>query len=99
MSAVTVTSTIGASCHYWFTPQAIESPTGGGVTAPAIVHGAIYPNTDGTPATLSVALDAAYAWDVDLTFKNAPPVTFQGFQPGTGGDLLELLTAQGWVAL
>lgn len=99
MSVVTVTLTIGATCHYWLTPQANEDITGLGVTVPSIVHGSIGPNSDGTSATLTLALDSSYHWNVALTFRNAPPVYFDGFQPGSGGDLLTLLAAQGWVSL
>jgi len=99
MSLVTVSATLGVTCHYWFSPQAVESPSGSGITAPGIVHGYVTPETAGTTATLSVELDNAYAWDVRLSLENAPPVEFEGFQPGSGGDLLTLLAAQGWVAL
>jgi hypothetical protein len=98
MSAVTVTSTVGATCHYWFTPKAKEDTTGLGVKVPNIVYGWIAENTDGSPAALSVVLDSDYVWDVELEFRNAPPVVFSGFQPGNG-DLLSLLSAQGWVSL
>ena len=38
----------------------------------------------------------AYLWDVSVTFRNAPPVVFEGLDVGDGGDLLTLLAAQGW---
>lgn len=101
MTVVNVTSTIGTTCHYWFTPQAIIDVTGSdlGIVLPDIVNGWTYETTDITPIQQSWALDNAYIWDVYLTFQGAPPIIFPTFNPGSGGDLLTLLAAQGWVAL
>jgi len=99
MSLVTITSTIGTTCQYWLTPHAAVSTTGAGVVVPDIVHGWLYETSDNTPVTLSVQLDNSYLWDISLHFENAPPIDFDGFVPGSGGDLLTLLTAQGWVSL
>ena len=98
MATVTVISTIAATCHYWFSPQAKEDTSGAGVTVPNIVYGWVAQNSDGTPATLSLDLDDSYTWGVEMRFRNAPPVIFEGFQP-SDGDLLTQLSAQGWVSL
>lgn len=98
MATVTITSSVTSSCHFWFTPKAIQSGTGDGVTVPPIEYGFLFP-TDGTDPELSVDLDPAYVWDIDIRFRNAPPIIFDGFEPGSGGDLLTLLSAQGWVSL
>lgn len=101
MSIVTVTSTIGTTCNYWFTPQAIVdvSGSGQGVVLPDIVQGWIYESADNTPVVLTLQLDNAYLWDVNMTFAGAAPIVFGTFAPGSGGDLLTLLSAQGWVPL
>ncbi len=96
MSTVAVTMTVGATCHYWMAPVANESAGGLGVTAPNIVRGYLFPDANGNPAAMSVQLDPAYLWEVRLAFRNAPPIRFDGFVPGSGGDLITLLTAQGW---
>ena len=96
MTTVAVTMTVGVTTRYWMAPVADQSTTGSGVTAPDIVQGYIYP-ADGATSQMSVQLDPGYDWDVRVSFRNAPPVYFDGFAPGSGGDLLELLTAQGWV--
>lgn len=98
MPAVTVTCTIAGPCHYWLTPQPIQSTTGAGVLVGDIVHGWIWETTDGTPTVLSLELDSTYAYDVSLYFRGAPPILFDGFMPASG-DLLEQLTAQGWIGL
>jgi hypothetical protein len=95
---VTITSAVTDSCHFWFTPKANVSTTGNGVTVPPIQYGYLFP-VDGTDPMLSVELDPAYTWDIDIRFRNAPPVIFEGFNPGSGGDLLTLLSAQGWIPL
>lgn len=92
MALVTVTMPLDLTCHYWFWPQAVLSPSGAGAQAPSFQEGFLYDGV--TP--LSVQLDNGYLWDVQLQFRNAEPVNFQGFQPGSGGELLTLLTAQGW---
>lgn len=94
---VTVTSTIGATCNYTFMPQANEDVTGLGVTVPAMIRDVVQPDP-GASKTLSVTLDNRYKWDVDLQLENAAPIVFSGFNPGSGGDLLTLLAAQGWTA-
>lgn len=91
MALVTITMTVGATCDYLFLPQASESLTGSGVSSPEAVSGYLF-----LGAPLSVQLDASYKWDVSLSFRNASPLSFQGFQPGAGGDLLTLMAAQGY---
>lgn len=97
-SAVTVTCTIAGTCHYWLTPQPVQSTTGAGVLVGDIVHGWIWETTDDTPTVLSLELDSAYAYDVSMSFRGAPPILFDGFTPANG-DMLEQLTAQGWIGL
>lgn len=93
MATVEVTLTLAVTCHYWFMPQAhFDLTTGAGITMPDPIHGFL---TDGQG--LDVQMDPAFRWDLSLRFRNADPIYFEGFQPGVGGDLLELLTAQGWV--
>jgi hypothetical protein len=99
MAVVTVSTTVQTTCHYWVSPKAIESTTGAGVELPAIVNGVVIPTAQGTPTPLSLSLDNTFTWNVSLDFRGAPPVYFEGFAPGAGGDLLTLLTAQGWVSL
>ncbi len=97
MAVVNVTLTAGVTVHYWFTPQAIfDVSAGNGVASTGIVSG-WSAWVDGTSEPqLTFELDNAFQWDVSLEFRNAEPITFEGFQPGNGGDLLELLSAQGW---
>jgi hypothetical protein len=64
------------------------------VSVAGIVRGSITYGSE-----LSVELDSNYLWDVYLTFRGAAPVTFEGFNPEAGGDLLTLLAAQGWEPL
>jgi hypothetical protein len=89
----TITLTVSAQCHADFISQAREDITGLGVTVADSFIGMVV--TD----TLSVDLDSNYLWDVNLRFRGAAPILFEGFNPGAGGDLLTLLSAQGWVAL
>lgn len=102
MAVVTVTLALsGVTAHYVFTPNANEDLTGGtGVTAPSIIRGWANPdaNSDLINTSVSVDLDDSYLWDVNISFRNAPPIVFQGFTPAAG-DLLAQLTSQGWVAL
>lgn len=98
MTAVTVTATINARCHFWLTPQPIASSSG--VTVLDTVYGWNDPNVsfgdgDGTP-DLSLPLDDSTTWDIRISFRGAPPVCFDGLNVSGGGDLFELLTAQGW---
>lgn len=99
MAVVNVTLTAGITLHYWLQPQAnFDVTSGAGVSRPAtgIISG-WSAWVDGTSEPqLTFAMDAAFRWDIRLTFRGAEPITFKGFQPGAGGDLLELLTAQGW---
>jgi len=99
MAVVSVTLTVQATCHYWVSPQASVSLTGGGISLPDIVSGQVIEPADETASQLVLELDNSYLWNVDLRFLNAAPVVFDGFAPGTGGDLLTLLTAQGWSPL
>ena len=99
MAVVGVTLTVQATCHYWISPQASVSLTGSGLSLPDIVSGQAIEPADETASDLVLELDNSYLWNVDLRFLNAPPILFDGFAPGQGGDLLELLTQQGWVAL
>lgn len=101
MTVVQVTSTVGTTAHYFLVPEAIVDVTGSdlGITLPDIVNGWITEVVDNTPLQLSLALDNAYLWDLNITFQGAPPIIFSGFNPGAGGDLLTLLYAQGWIPL
>lgn len=104
MTTVNITAALsGVTAHYVFTPQAIEDITSDtGITAPDIIRGWANPeasNSGGIPQSINVALDNAYTWDVDISFRNAPPIVFSGFSPGDGGDLLTLLAEQGWQPL
>lgn len=89
MAAVTVTASISATCHYSFVPAPIMTS---GVTVLRPTYGSIHPDY----GSLSVALDDSTVWDVHLTFKGAPPVNFDGLNVTGGGDLFDLLNAQGW---
>lgn len=93
MSAVTVTLTIGTTCHYWLTPKPVD------FVLLDIVHGWIAEDADETSATLTLTLDDSALWDVRMTFLGIPPVEFDGLDVTGGGDLLDLLTAQGWMPL
>lgn len=86
----TITLTVNAQCNADFIAQAREDITGLGVSIAAPIIGMLV--TD----NLSVDLDSNYVWDVYLRFRGAAPITFTGFNPGVGGDLLELMAAQGW---
>ena len=101
MTVVNVTSTIGTTCHYTLIPQAIVDVTGTdlGVVLPDTVTGWVFETTDITPVVLTLTLDNAYIWDVYMRFQGASPIIFSTFAPGSGGDLLTLLNAQGWIAL
>lgn len=98
MTAVTVTVSIGTTAHYVLIPKAVEDATGLGVTVPDIIYGWTDKGLDGAPSVLTLALDDQYVYDVDMSFRNAPPIVFKGFRP-SDGDLLTELTAQGWVSL
>ena len=99
MSAVTVTATLGTTCHYWFTPQATISFTGAGLNRLDIVHGYSAEVTDQTPAAVVFTLDDSALWDVRLDLQGAAPVVFDGLNVAGGGDLFTLLNAQGWIPL
>lgn len=91
MADVSITMTVGIQGSFFFLPQAAIDLTGAGITAPAPINGSL-PST----APLDIQMDAAYLWDIYIQFKNADPIAFEGFNPGAGGDLLTLLSAQGW---
>jgi len=99
MSLVTVTATIGATCHYWLTPQPQVATDGSGLNVLDIVHGWTAEVADQTPVTLSLDLDDSTTWDIRFEFRNAPPIFFDGLDVTGGGDLFALLSAQGWSAL
>lgn len=99
MASVNVTMTVRTTVHYDFTAQALESTSGQGILVPSPVFGWLGTDALGNPQVLTVALDNSYSWTVNIRAKGAPPVYFEGFQPGSGGDLLTLLAAQGWVIL
>ena len=99
MTMVTVSSLIGTTCHYWLTPNAkLDTTDGEGVEVPAIQHGWVTIALDGSPTLLSLSLDSGFTYDVLMDFRNAPPIRFEGFAPGAGGNLIEMLSAQGWVS-
>lgn len=95
MTAVTVTLTVGTTIHYWFVPKADEAS---GFVVPEIVYGWTTENLDGTPSTLSLSLDSDFTYDVRIDGRGVPPVVFPTFKP-SDGELLSLLSAQGWVSL
>lgn len=97
MALVTVTATIGATCHYWLTPQPVVSLTGNGLSVLDIVHG--FADGHDSPVALSFSLEDSARWDIHLAFEGAPPVEFTGLDVSGGGDLFSLLTAQGWIHL
>jgi hypothetical protein len=99
MAVVNVTLTVQTTCHYWVTPQASVSSSGGGVKLPDIISGYVSEPADQTASVLALELDNGYLWNVDLRFLGAAPVLFDGFAPGAGGDLLVLLGQQGWQPL
>lgn len=110
MTTANVTLTTNATTHYWITPQPAISTTGAttDVSVLNIVQGWVSDGTptpygapDGTftetwPTTVTFALDDSVLWDFDISFRGAPPIRFQGLNVTGGGDLLVLLTAQGW---
>lgn len=96
MTDVTVTMTVGTTIHYMFIPQAAEATMG--LTVAPIVYGWSDAQVDGSPTTVSIDLDSDYVYDVRVEARNAPPIVFRAFTPASG-DLLTLLTAQGWVPL
>lgn len=98
MSEVTVTLPIAGTCNYVVTPNAVEGTNGQGVVIPDTLRGAVNQSEHETN-TLSLDLDNAFTWDVAITFRGAPPILFEGFQPSNGGDLLTLLSSQGWQSL
>lgn len=98
MTVQTVTLTVGTTCQYWLTPQAIQDITGLGVEAADIIQDWAPVDSSTGPVTIEFNLDDTFVWDIILTFKNAPPVIFNGYQP-VSGDLLQTLAAQGWTPL
>lgn len=100
MAVVTVSLTIGTTCYYWLTPQASVDTVGGtGLIVGDIISGSVSEPADLTPVVQDFLMDNSFAWDLRLDFRNASPIEFYGFLPGSGGDMLELLTAQGWTPL
>lgn len=97
MASVTVTATFGLTCHYWIIPQAVFATNGDGVFTFDIVHGWAA-GLDG-PVAASFPLDDSALWNIRLSFLGAPPVEFDGLDVSGGGDLFELLAAQGWISL
>ncbi len=96
MAVVNVTLSAAATVHYWLQPQAnIDLTTGTGVEVPNIVHG-WSTQVDTQIPEITFVLDADFKWDIHLEFRGAAPIDFFGFQPGAGGDLLEMLAAQGY---
>jgi hypothetical protein len=95
MTAQTVTATFTTVCHYTFIPDPDFSLTGAGLQMPAYVQGQVL-GAPGSPQVLSVQLDSAWTWDVNLRIQGAPPVQVDGFSAAGGGDLFQMLAAQGW---
>lgn len=101
MALVTVTCSVGTTSHYWLSPRAVlDTASGLGIELPVggIQHGWVTVALNGSPTVLSLQLDNSFLYDVRIESRNAPPIFFDGFNPETGGDLLELLAAQGWVS-
>jgi hypothetical protein len=96
MAAVTVTATIGTTCHYWLTPEPTVAYDGSGLNVLDIVSGYSAESADETPASISLDLDDSTTWDIRLVFEGAPPIYFESLDVSGGGDLFELLQAQGW---
>lgn len=99
LAAVSVTAQIGATCHYWFTPEPVWDFTGQGVNVLDSQIGWTAETTDQVAQTVTFNLDDSTLWDVNLSFRGAPPVEFKGLNVSGGGDLFELLNAQGWQPL
>lgn len=99
MAAVTVTAKLGATCHYWLTPNPVLNLSGQGLNVLDIVHGWSAEASDQTPTTVTLTLDDSATWNVRMEFRGAPPVVFVGLNVSGGGDLFSLLSAQGWTSL
>jgi hypothetical protein len=96
---VTVTITSSAFLNYWLTPQGMEDITGLGIELPQMIHGSSSPGADGSSTLTSISLNESFAWDVNIELRGVPPIRFEGLRFSAGGDLLELLAAQGWTPL
>jgi hypothetical protein len=95
MTVQAVTATFTTVCHYTFIPVPVISTTGADLQLPAYVQGYV-PGSPGSPLALSVMLDNAWTWDVNLRIQGAPPVQYEGLAVGSGGDLFTLLASSGW---
>lgn len=95
MTVQTVVATFTTVCHFTFIPEPVISVTGADFQPPAYVQGYI-PGAPDRPLALSVQLDDGWTWDVNLRIQGAPPVQVAGFSAVGGGDLFEMLSAQGW---
>lgn len=96
---VTITSN-AANIHYGIFPTPVIDLTGNGVESDTSHWGYINPwqdNTgDGETTTQTVNLNPILTYTVAMDIEGSPSIIFSGFQPGTGGDIFEMLTAQGW---
>lgn len=114
MTAVNVTLTTSATTHYWIAPEAtITAATANDINVPDTLMGfvsngaignGVYGSddnlfSDAWPTTLTFPLDDSVLWDLNITFRGAPPIVFQGLNVSGGGDLITLLEAQGWTPL
>lgn len=93
MTAVTVTATVGTTCHYWFTPQTSWTD---GPNVLDIVNGWSAETSDQTPSDLTFTLDDSALWNIRMDFRGAEPIVFDGLDVSGGGDLFTLLAAQDW---
>jgi hypothetical protein len=95
MSSVTVTATLGTTCNYWITPEPVWNTSGSGLELPLGIQSGYVSAGD----VLTLDLDNSTSWDVYMEFQGAAPVIFPGLNVTGGGDLFELLAAQGWTSL
>ena len=95
MTAQTITATFTTVCHFTFIPIPDFTVSQGAL--PVFIDGYL-PAAPDSPADMSVVLDDAWHWDLNFRFQGAPPIEFNGFNPSGGGNLFDLLTAQGWVS-
>lgn len=94
MANVTVTLSVAGNvtAHADFLGHAPSSLA----ASPASAADPVFGFANSSQPTLTVTLDGSSLYDVQVRFSNAAPIEFHGFNPGSGGDLLALLAAQGY---
>lgn len=99
MTAQTVWANMATTTSYWFQPiysiSTSTSTSTGGLSQSSIQEGIVY-GTPSTSSSISVQLDDDFEWIVQMDIQNGPPVQFVGLDVTGGGNLFELLEAQGW---